>query len=209
MLSRLSPPVRRLLVRLPIAGGAALALWLLGAGDLHERLLTAVTEPALRLFERPAATFLTWEAGSVLIRRSDFSSRSPIPGVDATPIAANLVLFLALLGATPGFTERRALRGAALAGLLLVASQVVHLALTVETLYATQLGAWSEYAYTRFQRELAATGRYFFDIALKYALPFVLWGVFVAVPVLRKKESDEEAEANRAAEKRRAKKKRR
>jgi len=38
---------------------------------------------------------------------------------------------------------------------------------------------------TRWQRELFATSRYFFDIALVYALPFVLWGLFILMPWAR------------------------
>ena len=51
-----------------------------------------------------------------------------------------------------------------------------------------QLGAWSVYAYERWQREIVASGRYFFDIALKYALPFVVWGLFVLMPQLKERE---------------------
>ena len=43
-------------------------------------------------------------------------------------------------------------------------TQVLDLSFTVQTLYALQLGAWSAVSWPRWQREVVATARYFFDI---------------------------------------------
>jgi hypothetical protein len=192
LLSRLDPAAKKLLVRIPVAGAAALLLWFAGGYEIYERALMKATEGAIRLFERPPATLLTWEESTVLIRRADFSSRSQLPVFDPSAVAGNAVLLLALYLSTPGASSRRSVLAGAFAFLALFASHVVHFALAIETIYATQLGAWSVYAYERWQREVVATGRYFFDIALKYALPFVFWGLFVLIPHLRRSESLEE-----------------
>jgi hypothetical protein len=67
---------------------------------------------------------------------------------------------------------------------------------------------WSEWHYPRWQRELFATGRYFFDIVLKYALPFALWGVFLLVPALHEEAAEAEKMESAPSTARRRKKKR-
>jgi hypothetical protein len=209
MLSRLDPQLRRLLLRIPLAAAAAFLIWYAAGSEIWGRSLTSVTETVLRLSERPPTTFLSWEDGTIQIRRSDFSSRSQLPVFDPSAVDGNTVLFLALALATPGIGTRTGLLGGALGALLLFLSQVAHLALAIETIYATQLGAWSLYAYERWQREVVATGRYFFDISLKYALPFVFWGIFVLLPELKRSEAATEARAAEVEVSRRRRKKRR
>lgn len=188
MLSALDPRAKRFLARLPFAAALALLAWFAGVPEPWGRAVVAAVEPAIRLTESPAATFLTWEDGEVLFRRSDFGTRSGTPGFRIAPVTANLVVLIALLAATPKGAGPR-LRGGGLALLALFASHVLHVALTVGATYATDLGAWSLWAYPRWQRELLAGGRHFFDIALKYAMPFFLWGLLVVLPGLGEPEA--------------------
>ena len=199
MHSLVDPSARRFLARLPLAAGLALLVWFGGLASVWGRAATAASEKAIRILERPPVTFLQWEDGNVLFRRSDFSSRSGTPGFEAGGVTGNLVLLLALAAATPGAGSGRGLLRAALAGAALFATHVVHVALTVQATYAVDLGAWSLYAYPRWQRELFATGRYFFDVALKYALPFFLWGLLVVLPVLNERAERETTEGEAAA----------
>jgi hypothetical protein len=199
LLSRLDPQAKRLLRRIPLAAAIAFLLWFAAGSEAYERTVAVVTETTLRALERPPVTFLTWEDGRVLIRRSDFSSRSQLPVFDLASVAGNAVLLFALYLSTPGAGTRSGMARGLLAFLLLFITHVVHFALAIETIYATQLGSWSVYSYARWQREIVATGRYFFDIALKYALPFVLWGLVILLPELRRREAAAEAvEAQKA-----------
>lgn len=197
MLSNLDPRVRRLLLRLPLAGAAALAVWFFaGLSSAYGGGVTAGTEAFIRAFERPKETFLTWEDDIVIVRRADFYTRSDLPGYkNLSAITGNLVLLLTLLLATPGIAAPRVLLRGTFSVLALFASHVVHFALAIERIYATQLGAWSAEAYPRWQRELIATSGYFFDIALKFALPFVFWALLVLLPELRKEGETEGAAA--------------
>ena len=61
-------------------------------------------------------------------------------------------------------------------------------------LTARQLGAGRAAAGPRGQREVVATGRYFFDIIGKYAVPFIFWAI-----TLRLGEEEEEAAKPNAA----------
>ncbi len=191
MLSRLDPTARRLVLRLPLAAAGAILLWFLGLASVWGKSVMIVSETMIRAVERPSATFIEWQSTrAVSFRRSDFGSRSGQPAFDPASITANLALLLALWSATPGATSARLVRRGLGCVAVLFTSHVLHVILTVEATWATRLGAWSEWHYPRWERELFATGRYFFDIVLKYALPFALWGVFVLVPALR---ADEEA----------------
>ena len=178
----MSPAVRRLLLRLPLAAAGAIALWLAGGADVYASLVTSVTETSIRLFERPRVTFLTLEKGIVTIHRSDFSSEEDSPTIDPATITGNVVILLALLWGTSGFGRRIGFWGAVAGLAFLFATHIAHLVLTIETLYATQLGEWSLANYPRWEREFLGTTRYLFDILLIYALPFVIWGVLSGFP---------------------------
>ena len=178
----MSPAVRRLLLRLPLAAAGAIALWLAGGADVYASLVTSVTETSIRLFERPRVTFLTLEKGIVTIHRSDFSSEEDSPTIDPATITGNVVILLALLWGTSGFGRRIGFWGAVAGLAFLFATHIAHLVFTIETLYATQLGEWSLANYPRWERESLGTTRYLFDILLIYALPFVIWGVLSGFP---------------------------
>lgn len=179
------PFAKKLLARLPAAAAAALVFWFAGSAQLCGRAVMTTTEATTRLFERPAATVLQWDDGVIAIRRSDAPGRTETLGFNPIALTGNTVLLLALAWATPGAASRNGLVRLLLASLLLFLAQVVHLSLALQTLYATQLGSFSVEHYAPWQREVVATGRYFFDIALTYALPIVLWGLLVVLPAWR------------------------
>lgn len=171
--------------RLGLAALGALALWLAFAGDAWGRGVAAASEAGLRAFERPRVTRLELEKGAVLIRRSDMGSGSDVPSFDAGAFTAPTLLLLTLLWGAGRLVPRRgAWRGFAALGILFLA-QALHLALAVETLYATQLGEWSLAAYPRWQRELFATSRALFDLALAWGLPVAMWVGFFGLPAFR------------------------
>ena len=196
----LDPAARRLLLRVPLAGTAALLIWYAGGVEAYGRALTIATEKTLRLFESPNVTFLTWKHEQVQIQRTDFHVKSERPVYNPAAINGNFVLLLALIMATPGVGTKQGLLGSLAATAALFASHILHFILAIETIYAMDLGAWSIWAYPRWQRELFASGRYFFDIALKYALPFVFWGLFVLLPELRRRDAETDAKTVAAPE---------
>ncbi len=205
MQDRLDPRLKKLLVRLPLSAVLAILLWFAILDHPWGGLVTRVSEWWIRAAERTKVTRLAFDDGLVVVQRSDLSTRSEIPAFSAAPITANLVLLLALLFATPPALRASAYpaHAAAALGALLV-TQVLHLSFTVQTLYALQLGAWSAVSWPRWQREVVATARYFFDIMGKYAVPFVFW-----VITLRLGEEDEAEKQNAAPAKGRRKKARR
>ncbi len=195
MQDRLDPRIKKLLVRLPLSAVLAILLWFVVLNHPWGGLVTRAGEWWIRAAERTKVTRLAFDDGLVVVERADLSTRSEIPAFSAAPITANLVLLLALLFATPPALRGTAFpaRAAAAFGALLL-TQVLHLSFTVQTLYAMQLGAWSAASWPRWQREVVATGRYFFDIIGKYAVPFIFWAI-----TLRLGEEEEEAAKPNAA----------
>ncbi len=178
MHDRLDPRLKTLLVRLPLSVAAAILLWFAVVDRPWGGVVTRATESWIRAAERTKVTRLAFEKGLVVVERADLSTRSEIPAFSAAPITANLVLLVALVLATP-----RSLRGSAFAARVaaafaaLLLTHVLHMSFAVQTLYATKLGAWSAVSWPQWQREVVATGRYFFDIIGKYAVPFVFWAL--------------------------------
>jgi hypothetical protein len=205
MQDRLDPRIKKLLVRLPLSAVLAILLWFAILDHPWGGIVTRASEWWIRAAERTKVTRLAFDDGLVVVQRSDLSTRSEIPAFSAAPITANLVLLLALLFATPPVLRASAfpVRATAALGALLV-TQVLHLSFAVQTLYAMQLGAWSAVSWPRWQREAVATGRYFFDIIGKYAVPFVFW-----VITLRLGEEKETPKPNAAPAKGRRRKSRR
>ncbi len=178
MQDRLDPRLKKLVVRLPLSAGVAILLWFALLNHPWSRLVTDASERWIRAAERTKVTRLAFDEGLVVVERADLSSLSDVPAFSAPAITSNLVLLLALLFATPPALRASVFpaRAAAALGALFV-TQVLHLSFAVQTIYATQLGAWSAASWPRWQREVVATGRYFFDVVGKYAVPFVVWAV--------------------------------
>jgi hypothetical protein len=134
-------------------------------------------------------TRLDFEKGEVLIHRSDMGAGSDVPAFDVAAFTAPTVVLLSLLWGAGRLVPRRgAWRGISAVAILFVA-QTIHLVLAIETVYATQLGEWSAAAYSPWQREMLATGRSLFDLALAWGLPVALWVAFYGLPAFRAPES--------------------
>lgn len=182
MHDRLDPRIRALLARLPLAAGLAILLWFAVVGRPWSAFVTRASEAWIRSAERTKVTRLAFEERTVVVQRADLSSRSETPAFSAAPMTANLVLLLALLFATPRDLRASAYPARLAAALFaLLVTQVLHLSFTVQTIYATQLGAYSAATWPRWQREVVATGRYFFDVVGKFAVPFVFWALTLRI----------------------------
>jgi hypothetical protein len=135
-------------------------------------------EILLRTFESPAVTRLAASDGEIRVDRSDFPPGSPRPGLPAADLHFNFVLLVALFALAPHpLRPRPFLRLWAAAGVLWVV-HVVALVFQVESVYATSLGPWSEAHYGAVGRNFWAGGFHFYQIAGRFAIPFVLWWWF-------------------------------
>jgi hypothetical protein len=164
----------RAVLGLALGFAAGLAFWLAFAQP-YERTISAAAEALVRTLERPAVTQLSASSGEIRVDRTDFPPASPRPGLPAADIHFNFVLLAALfaLGPRPLRPRNFGRFWLAAAGLWLI--HVVALIFQVESLYATRLGPWSEAHYGRLARNFWAAGFHFYQIAGRFAAPFVLW----------------------------------
>jgi len=161
-------------VRLAAGFAAGLAFWFAFSAP-YERAVAAAAQAVTRLLESPPTTTLAAEKGEIRVDRADFPPDSPRPGLPAADLHFNFVMLAALFALTPKpQSGANVARFAAAAGLLFVV-HVAALCMQVQSVYATSLGPWSEAHYGPVARNLWAGGFHFYQVAGRFAAPFVLW----------------------------------
>ena len=163
---------------------SGLALWW-AMTPAYNRALAEFAEGAIRAFERPRATRLYAEERRIVIDRADFPSTSDRPSLPADDLTFDVILFFALAATVPGLLRDRAVKGLALSCCVLFALHVLALVANVESLYATQLGAWSASRYGAFTRNIWASAAHFWRFVGCYAAAFLLWWFLVRPPLSR------------------------
>ena len=114
-----------------------------------------------------------------MIDRADFPSTSDRPSLPADDLTFDVILFLALAATTPGLFRDRTVRGVLVSLAILFALHALALVASVESFYATRLGAWSAARYGAFTRNLWVTAAHFWRLVGCYAAAFLLWWFLV------------------------------
>lgn len=168
----------RAAARMAAGFAAGLAFWFAFA-EPYEKTLAAAAGFLIRSFESPAVTSLSAVGGEIRVDRSDFPPASPRPGLPAADLHFNFVLLAALFAFVPHPLEPRRFLRFWLAAAALWGIHVLALVFQVESVYATRLGPWSEAHYGTFASNFWAGGFHFYQIAGRFAAPFVLWWMLV------------------------------
>jgi hypothetical protein len=167
----------RAAVRLLIGFLVGLAVWFLFR-DAYERAVAPAAEFLIRLAERPPVTRLEAPGGEFLVNRADFPPGAPHPGLPAPDLHFNFVLLTAFFALAPRLWRGERLARLVLALLCLYLVHVVFLVFQVQSVYATNLGAWSAAHYGAVARNFWAAGFHFYQIAGRFAAPFAIWWFF-------------------------------
>jgi len=165
-----------------LAKGAAgfvlgLALWW-GLSTPYARLLATVTEPLIRMVERPAVTRLIAGGTDLTIDRDDFPRSSPRPGLTLMDLTANIVLLTTLFAVARRPISDRNIVGFLLASVALVAVHIGAIIVNVESIYALRLGPWSQRNYGPFARNFWGAGAHFYSLIGVFGAGFALWWLF-------------------------------
>jgi hypothetical protein len=168
--------------RLPWTLLAAALVWLVVRSG-YNAFLTYTTQGLCRLGESPPVTQISSDGEAAIIGRADMRVDSGRLRFSLTQIHFNLVPFLALVLALPGWSRKGGWQGLVSALLLLAISHVLALLLHAQFFFATALGPWSAANYSTLSREVIGGLQYFFDIAVTFALPLLLWVGFFSGPV--------------------------
>jgi hypothetical protein len=166
--------LRVFLRRLPLSLAAAVLLWA-AVKPLYVPALCATTQTLARLFEVPPASAVVLQGGDALLGRIDLRADSGWLKFPLTQIHFNLVPFLALVFALPHPLASGGWRRLLAALAVLAAAHVLSLLFQLKFLEAFSMGPWSRANYSDFARPIYGALRYFFDIPVTFALPFVLW----------------------------------
>jgi len=166
--------LRVFLRRLPLALVGAVVLWAL-ARPVYTPVLCAATQFLARLFEVPPASAVVLQGGDALLGRTDLRADSAWLKFPLTQIHFNLVPFLALALALPRPLAAGRWRRLLVALAVLATAHVLSLLWQLKFLEAFSMGPWSRANYSDLAREVYGALRYFFDIPVTFALPFLLW----------------------------------
>jgi len=160
--------------RLPWALLGSVLLWLLVRSG-YNTMLTFTAQGLCRLVEHPPVTQVVSDGEAAIIGRSDLRADSGRLRYPLTQIHFNLIPALALALALPGWRQSNGWQRLASMLLLLVISHILSLVWHVQYFFATGLGPWSLANYGAVSREILGGLRYFFDIAVTFTLPLLLW----------------------------------
>jgi hypothetical protein len=153
---------------------AGLALWL-ALSDPYAKVIARAVQPILRLSESPAVTRLRAEGPRIIVDRSDFPARSARPNLPLQDQTFNIILLTALFASNTPLFSNRNVSTFLIALLLLFCTHVLGFVAAVKSVYALQLGAWSEAHYGPVSRNFWAGAAHFYRLVGMYAIAFVLW----------------------------------
>ncbi|HUP48294.1 MAG TPA: hypothetical protein VNA04_05840 [Thermoanaerobaculia bacterium] len=151
-----------------------LALWLALSAP-YARLLAALSEPLIRIGERPAVTRLIAKGTELTVERSDFPPASPRPGLALMDLTFNIILLTTLFAVSRRPLSDRNMLGLFVAGMVLVLVHVVAVVTNVHSIYALRLGAWSERNYGTVARNFWGGLAHFYTVIGVFGAAFVLW----------------------------------
>lgn len=156
-------------------GGLALGLlvWI-ALGPIYHPIVDVVTGSAFKIVEHPNITSLEQDGNSVLVNRTDFDRRSPKPKLSVADLTFNIVLVVALaVGAGVDKRHRELRITAAVALMLLVHSGALYA--KIMSIYALNLGPWSEANYGPFARNFWGITTHFYRFVGIHASAFLVW----------------------------------
>jgi hypothetical protein len=149
-----------------------LAVWW-GFSEPYNRFLAYLTEPLLRIAE--PATRLIPSEGEMTIDRTDFRSGSPRPALATSELTVNLVLLAALFAMNRKPLSNANVWAFLIASCILVVVHIAAVITNVESIYALQLGPWSQRHYGTLARNFWGAAAHFYTLVGSFGSAFVLW----------------------------------
>jgi len=147
---------------------------------VYNRFLLGSAQTLVRLTESPDETnLLRKDEHFAYVQRRDFPpAKSLVHSFRVTDVHFHLVMLGALFCGIPGIPWRRKMENLGWAVLITIFFDIFVIFFYVKAAYATKLGAWSLAHYGPFARNFWGMAMHTFDLALKFALPFLLWAGF-------------------------------
>jgi hypothetical protein len=145
----------------------------------YARLLASLSEPLIRMTERPPVTRLIPNGTELTIDRSDFAPASQRrPGLILMDLTSNIILLTTLFAVTRHPLSDRNISGFLVASLVLVVVHVAAVVMNVQSIYALKLGPWSTRNYGVVARNFWGAGAHFYSLIGAFGAAFALWWLF-------------------------------
>jgi hypothetical protein len=154
-----------------------LALWL-ALSSPYASLMASLSEPLIRITEKPAVTRLIPRETELTIDRSDFPRGAPRPGLALRDLTFNIILLTTLFAVNRKPLADRNVLGLLYASLALVVVHVAAVVANVQSIYALRLGPWSARNYGAVARNFWGGGAHFYTVIGVFGAAFVLWWLF-------------------------------
>jgi hypothetical protein len=147
--------------------------WALSAP--YARLLASLSEPLIRMWERPAVTNLLVRGTELTIDRADFPPQSPRPGLRLMDLTANVILLTTLFAVNRQPLRDRNIRSWFVATVLLVPVHIAAIIANVQSIYALRLGPWSRVHYGAAAANFWGAAAHFYTLIGAFGAAFALW----------------------------------
>lgn len=144
----------------------------------YARVLGSLSEPLIRMTERPSVTRLIPKGTELTIDRADFAPGSPRPGLLLMDLTSNIILITTLFAVSRQPLSDRNIAGFVKASLVLVVVHVAAVVMNVQSIYALRLGPWSARNYGSFARNFWGAGAHFYSLIGAFGAGFALWWLF-------------------------------
>jgi len=149
-----------------------------GLSSTYARVLASLSEPLIRMTERPPVTRLIPRGTELTVDRADFPPASPRPGLLLMDLTANVILVTTLFAVNRKPLRDRNIFGLLLASLVLVVVHVAAVVFNVQSIYALRLGPWSARNYGPVARNFWSAGAHFYSLIGAFGAGFALWWLF-------------------------------
>ena len=152
----------------------SIALWW-GLMPAYTRLISSIAQPIKRMTESPSVTRLSGLEHRVIVDRDDFPPKSGRPSIPAEDITFNFIILATLFALSiPVFGTANVTRFL-IACLILMITHALALFVEVQSIYATQLGAWSRAKYSVLERDIWTGLWHFYRVVGLYGIAIGIW----------------------------------
>jgi hypothetical protein len=149
----------------------------------YARVLAWLSEPLIRITERPRVTRLIPAGTEMTIDRTDFPRESPRPALRLMDLTFNIMLLTALFAVSYQPFGNRNISGLLLASLVLAMVHAAAVIVNVQSIYALKLGPWSAQHYGAVARNFWGAAAHFYSVVGSFGAPFALWWLLRPPPV--------------------------
>ena len=171
-------------LRFVLAAVITTLVWI-AISPLYNSLLAMSSQPLLRIDPRLRGVEAGGADNRIFARGG--TSRPDLPRVliPAGELTYNVILFAGLFASTAGALRGGGWRRLGIAIAILIVTHLLAVVITIESTYATKLGAWSDRHYSGALQDFWGAAEYAYRLAGMFGIAFALWWVSVPAEVQR------------------------